>query len=376
VSVPASPRTSLRELALLFLRIGATGFGGPAAHIAMMDEQVVRKRGWITRERFLDLMGAANLIPGPNSTEVAIHIGFDRRGVPGLIVAGTCFIVPAILITCLLAWAYVRYGSRPEAEWLMYGLKPVIIAIVVQALWKLGRSAVRSWFLGLIGAAALAATFLGLDELVVLGLSGALAAAPRLRARPAANLGLLPLGGLAASSATSFGLGTLFLTFLKIGSVLFGSGYVLLAFLRADFVDRLHWLTEGQLLDAVAAGQITPGPVFTTATFIGYLLGGTPGAAVATAGIFLPAFVFVGLSGPLVPRIRRSPIAGAVLDGVNIASLALMAAVTFQLGHAALVDIPTIALALASAALLLCVKLSSLWLIAVGAVVGVMRALF
>jgi chromate transporter len=372
---PPPTRTSLRAIALLFLRLGATAFGGPAAHIAIMEEQVVRKRGWITRERFLDLIGAANLIPGPSSTEVAIHIGYDRRGVPGLILAGACFIVPAMLITGIVAWAYVRYGLRPEAVWLMYGLKPVIIAIVVQALWKLGRIAVRSWFRAVIAAGALAATFVGVNELVVLGLAGVVAAAPKLRPRSAASLAALPLGGLATSSAASFGLGTLFLSFLKIGSVLFGSGYVLLAFLRADFVERLHWLTEGQLLDAVAAGQITPGPVFSTATFIGYVLGGPTGALVATVGIFLPAFVFVGLSGPLIPRIRRSAVAGAVLDGVNVASLALMTAVTVQLGHAALIDLPTIALAIVSAALLVRFKLSSLWLIALGAAVGLMRAL-
>ena len=368
-------RTSLAEIAGLFLRLGATAFGGPAAHIAMMEEQVVRERGWLTRERFLDLIGAANLIPGPNSTEVAIHIGYDRRGVPGLVVAGACFIVPAMVITGALAWAYVRYGARPEAAWLMYGLKPVSIAIVVQALWKLGRTAVRSWFLGAIGAAAVGATVLGVNELAILALAGALAAAPTLRSRPRASLGWLPLGGLTAASATSFGLGTLFLTFLKIGSVLFGSGYVLLAFLRADFVDRLHWLTESQLLDAVAAGQLTPGPVFTTATFVGYVLGGTAGALVATAGIFLPAFVFVALSGPLVPRIRRSAVAGAVLDGVNVASLALMATVTVQLGRAALVDVPTAALALVSAALLVRFRISSLWLLALGAAVGVVQML-
>ncbi|HTR52325.1 MAG TPA: chromate efflux transporter [Kofleriaceae bacterium] len=371
------PRTSLRELALLFLRLGATAFGGPAAHIAMMEEHVVRRRGWMTPERYLDLIGAANLIPGPNSTEVAIHVGYDRRGLPGLVVAGLCFIVPAMVLTGALGWAYVQYGARPEAAWLMYGIKPVIIAIVVQALWNLGRRAVRSWWLGAIGAASFAAVALGVNELVVLAAAGALAAArvagARARKPSAAWFGPLLAGGSAA--ATPFGLAPLFLTFLKIGAVLFGSGYVLLAFLRADFVARLHWLTESQLLDAVAAGQITPGPVFTTATFIGYVLGGPTGALVATAGIFLPAFVFVAISGPLVPRIRRSPVAGGVLDGVNVASLALMAVVAIELGRAALIDAPTIALAVVAAVLLVRFRVGSLWLVALGAAAGVARVL-
>ena len=368
-------RSSLRELALVFLRLGTTAFGGPAAHIAMMDELIVQRLGWITRERFLDLIGAASLIPGPSSTEVAIHIGYDRRGLAGLLVAGACFILPAMLLTGAVAWAYVEFGSRPEAAWLMYGLKPVIIAIVAQALSSLARTAVRTWWLAVITALALAAALFGVDVLAILGVAGVLAAAPRLRPRHAASLSWVPLGGVASASAASFGLGTLFLTFLKIGSLLFGSGYVLLAFLRADFVDHLRWLTESQLLDAVAAGQITPGPVFTTATFIGYLLGGVAGALVATAGIFLPAFVFVALSGPLVPRIRRSAIAGAVLDGVTVASLALMAAVTVQLGHAALVDIPTVALAVVATALLVRFRIASLWLLALGAAFGFSRAL-
>jgi len=370
------PRTSLRELALLFLRLGATAFGGPAAHIAMMEEHVVRRRGWMTREHYLDLIGAANLIPGPNSTEIAIHVGYARRGVPGLVIAGVCFIVPAMVLTGALGWAYVRYGTRPEASWLMYGIKPVIIAIVAQALWNLGRTALKSWWLGAIGAGAFAAVALGVNELLVLGAAGALAAARVAGARPrgsAAWFGpLAPLAG-GSAAATSFGLAPLFLTFLKIGAVLFGSGYVLIAFLRADFVERLHWLTESQLLDSVAAGQITPGPVFTTATFIGYVLAGPSGALVATAGIFLPAFVFVAISGPLVPRIRRSPIAGAVLDGVNVASLALMAVVAIELGRASLVDAPTIALAAVAAVLLVRFRVGSLWLVALGAIVGLAR---
>ncbi|HEU4729436.1 MAG TPA: chromate efflux transporter [Kofleriaceae bacterium] len=372
-------RATLRELAWLFGKLGFTAFGGPAAHIAMMDDEVVRRRQWLSRERFLDLLGATNLIPGPSSTEMAIHIGHARGGWAGLVVAGLCFILPAVAIVTAIAWAYVRFGALPEVAGILYGVKPVIIAVVVQALWNLGRSAVRSYALAAVGAAALAAALAGVDELIVLGLAGAVVALGRgvaTRGRAASWLPLPLVGATttAAAAATPFGLWPLFGVFLKIGSVLFGSGYVLLAFLRGDLVDRLHWLTESQLLDAVAVGQVTPGPVFTTATFIGYVLGGGSGAALATLGIFLPAFVFVAISGPLVPRIRRSATAGAVLDGVNVASLALMAQVTLALGRAALVDVPAVILAAAGAVLLLRYRLSSAWLVLGGAIVGAVRS--
>jgi chromate transporter len=375
-SIPAEPPAppgpswpALLELGLLFGRLGLTSFGGPAAHVALMEDEVVRRRGWLTSAEFLDLYGATNLIPGPNSTELAIHIGHRRAGYPGLIVAGTAFIVPAAAVTLALAWAYVRYGARPQASGILAGVKPVIIAVVVQALGKLGRTALKTRALMALAVVCAAAVALGGNEIAVLFAAGVVAVLAR-RAGPvppAAALFPLPF---AAAAATSFGLGPLFLVFLKIGSVLFGSGYVLLAFLRADLVDRLHWLTEGQLLDAVAVGQFTPGPVFTTATFIGYLLGGSAGAAAATAGIFLPAFAFVAASGPLVPRLRASPAAGAFLDGVNVASLALMAVVTVQLAHAAVVDVPSALLAVASAVLLLRFKVGSMWLVLGGALAG------
>ncbi len=378
-------RTRLSELAVLFLKLGATAFGGPAVHIAMMEEEVVRRRGWLTRDEFLDLLGATNLIPGPNSTELAIHIGHRRAGWPGLLVAGACFIFPAMVIVLLIAWTYVRFGRLPAAAGLLYGVKPVVIAVVAQALVGLARTAVKSRALGLAGAAAVAATVAGIHELVVLFAVGSAVAAlgwARHRAPPRAAcivpLGAplpLPLAAGAASGAVAFGLGPLFLFFLKVGSVLFGSGYVLLAFLRADLVTRWGWLTEGQLIDAVAVGQVTPGPVFTTATFIGYVLGGLPGGLVATLGIFLPAFVFVAASGPLVPRLRRSSLAGAFLDGVNVASLALMAVVTWQLGRAALVDPPTVALALVSTLLLIRFRVNSAWLVLGGAAAGVLTRL-
>jgi chromate transporter len=363
-------RTALRELAWLFLRLGATSFGGPAVHVAMMEEEVVRRRAWMTRERFLDLYGATNLIPGPNSTEMAIHIGHERAGWLGLIVAGTCFLAPAVAIVTAIAWAYVRYGALPAVAGVLYGLKPVILAIVVQALVNLGRTAIKTVRLGAIGALALAASLLGIDELAVLAAAGVAAALARRRPPAAAGWWPWPLLATGGTAATKLALAPLFLAFLKIGAVLFGSGYVLLAFMRGDLVERHGWLTEQQLLDAIAVGQVTPGPVFTTATFVGYTLSGFAGAAVATVGIFLPAFVFVAASGPLVPRLRASPVAGAVLDGVNVASLALMAAVTIELSRAAIVDVPTVLLGAAGAVLLLVFRVRASWLALAGAAAG------
>lgn len=359
----------------LFLRLGATAFGGPAAHIAMMQDEVVRRRRWLSEERFLDLLGATNLIPGPNSTEMAIHIGWARRRWAGLLAAGLSFILPAALITGVLGWAYVRFGSLPHVAWFLYGVKPVVLAVIAQALWGLAPKAARSGPLRVLGAAALAASALGVDELVVLfGAAAVMAVTRGVGDRGAATsfkqfVPVIPVAG-ASAVAGAVTLPGIFWVFCKIGSVLFGSGYVLFAFLRADLVERLHWLTEAQLIDAIAVGQVTPGPVFTTATFIGYLLAGPPGAAVATAGIFLPAFVFVALSGPLVPRLRTSRIAGAFLDGANVASLALMAVVTAQLAGAAFVDLPTILLGAVSSLLLVRYSLNSTWLILGGAVAG------
>jgi chromate transporter len=372
---------SLSELARLFARLGATAFGGPAAHIALMEEEVVRRRGWMSRDEFLDLLGATNLIPGPNSTELAIHVGHRRKGWPGLLVAGTCFILPSVVITWALAWVYVAHGRVPAAAGLLYGVKPVVIAVILQALWRLGRTAVKTPALALAAAAALAASAAGGHELAVLfGTGLAVAAGGRLasawRGTPAAFVPAFPsLGTLVGTAAEPFQLSTLLLVFLKIGSVLFGSGYVLLAFLRSELVVRLGWLTEAQLLDAVAVGQLTPGPLSSTATFVGYVLGGPAGAAAATVGIFLPAFVFVALSGPLVPRLRRSPTAAGFLDGVNVAALALMAVVVAQLARNAVSDLLTALLAAASAILLLRGRASSVWLILGGAAVGLAKAL-
>jgi len=369
---------SLAEIALVFLKLGTVAFGGPAAHIAMMEDEFVRRRKWLSRQEFLDRLGAANLIPGPSSTELAIHIGFNQRGWQGLVVAGCCFIVPAALLVTAIAAAYVRYGSLPRVEHILYAVKPVVIAVVAQAFWNLGRSAVKSAWLAAIGLCAVVAYASHVHELVLLAAAGIAATGPLLiRFRTRAAMFLFPsLAAFAVKPAvTPFGLTRLFLTFLKISSVLFGSGYVLLAFLRSDFVDRLHWLTEKQLLDAVAVGQVTPGPVFTTATFIGYVVGSSQGAAVrgavvATVAVFLPAFILVAASGPLLPRIRRSALAGAFLDGVIIGSLALMGVVAWQLGRAAIVDAITLAIALASAILLFGLRVNSAWLVIGAALVG------
>lgn len=372
----------LVELVGLFLKLGIIAFGGPAAHIAMMEDEVVRRRKWLSREDFLDLLGATNLIPGPNSTEMAIHIGHRRAGWRGLVVAGTCFIVPAMLLVGILSWAYVRFGRLPEAEGILYGVKPVVLAIVLQALWRLSRSAFKTKLLILAGSAAAVFGFLGLNVLIILFAAGIIMVFSHSLSsgKPQKLAAFIPGFPVTAATATAsaatatvpFGLWPMFLFFVKIGSVLFGSGYVLLVFLRSDLVDRLHWLTENQLLDAIAIGQITPGPVFTTATFIGYILSGVPGAILTTIGIFLPAFIFVAISGPLIPRIRRSPSAGAFLDGVNAASLALMAIVMVQLSRTAFVDYATIVIGIAAAFLLLRYKLNSTWLVLGSATTGIL----
>ena len=369
------------EVAQLFLKLGTIAFGGPAAHIAMMDDEIVRKRGWLSRERFLDLLGATNLIPGPNSTEMAIHLGFLRAGWRGLIVAGACFILPAMTITGVLAWAYVRFGSLPEVFWLLYGVKPVIIAIVVQALWGFALKAVKGPVTGAVGVAVIALSFLGWDEvllLLVAGVATMLAKRAGQKGTPAtavaATWGAMLVAGAPATAAAAaqapVSLWALTGFFLKVGSVLYGSGYVLLAFLRSDLVQRWGWLTDQQLMDAIAVGQFTPGPVFTTAMFIGYIVAGVPGALLATLGIFLPSFVFVAASSPLIPRIRRSAWAGSFLDGVNVASLGLMAAVTWQLGRAALVDWVTVSLALVATMLVFRLRINSAWLVLGGGLIG------
>jgi len=377
--------TPLSELALLFLRLGATAFGGPAAHIALMRTEVVEKRGWLTDHQFLDMLGAVNLIPGPNSTELAMHLGRSRRGWPGLVVAGACFILPAAVLVVIIAWLYVAYGKMPQTAAALYGIKPVVLAVIAQALITLARKAVKSTLLAVCGALSATAALLDVNALLILLVAGCVPLAWRwlasLKKNSSASAAGLPgialflSAGPAPAIGAAFSLGALFLFFLKAGAVLFGSGYVLVAFLRDDLVQRWHWLTESQLLDAVAVGQVTPGPLFTTATFIGYLLGGLPGAMVATVGIFLPGFVFVAASAPLVPRMRRSRLCAAFLDGVNVASLGLMVAVVAQLARSAVTDFLTLMVAVSSLAVLQFAKrVNIVWLLAAGVAIGLAKA--
>jgi chromate transporter len=358
--------------------MGITAFGGPAAHIGMFHDEVVIRRKWLDDQEFLDLLGATNLIPGPNSTEMAIHISFIRAGWAGLVLGGACFILPAMAIVMALAWAYVRYGSTPQAGWLLYGVKPVVIIIILQALWVLGRKATRGFLTALVGLGALGLFFVQVSPLIVLVGGGLLVTAfknVKLPKKPNLNAWGFFLSGSATSllATVPFSYSLLFVTFLKIGAVLYGSGYVLLAFLQADFINKLGWLTNQQLLDAVAIGQITPGPVLTTATFIGYILGGFHGAVLATLGIFLPSFIFVALSSRLIPRIRNSAWAGSFLDGVNAASLGMMAAVTWQLGRDAFIDPFSVVIGLVAAILLFRFKINSTWLILGGAAAGLLK---
>ncbi|MDE2896804.1 MAG: chromate efflux transporter [Chloroflexota bacterium] len=362
-------------ITLLFLRLGLTAFGGPAAHIAMMRHEFVTRREWLTDRRFLDLLGVTNLIPGPNSTEMAIHLGRERAGWRGLVGAGVAFIAPAAVMVSVLAWVYVEFGSTPAVTWVLYGVKPVVIAIVAQAIWGLGRVVVRRWQTGLLAAVVIALGLLGFNELVLLfggAAVGAVLQRPQWLTGRLSGVLVAPLAtvGVVGAVPTSFSLLGMALLFLKIGAVLYGSGYVLLAFLRADFVERMGWLTETQLLDAVAIGQVTPGPVFTTATFIGFVLAGVPGAVVATVAIFLPSFVFVAAVHPLVERLRASSITAPILDAVNAAAVGLMTVVMVLLGRSALVDVPTILAALVALGVLILTKVNSLWLILAGAAMG------
>jgi chromate transporter len=378
ISGSERPRASVGQLAALFLRLGLTAFGGPAAHVAMMENEVVRRRGWLSAESFVDLLGASNLIPGPSSTELAIFIGYEQAGWAGLLVGGVCFVLPAALLVGGLAWAYVRFGSVPQLHGALYGIKPVVVAVVFEALWNLAPKAVKkSASLAAIGLLAAVAFAAGAGAIWVLLAGGAAGLALRLR-RPsdAGSSGfVVPLAAV-TSVGTSTNALALFWTFLKTGAAVFGSGYVLLAFLRADLVERLHWVTEAQLLDAIAIGQVTPGPVFTTATFIGYLVGAQTSplvavgyAALATVGIFLPGFVLVPLVRPVVAKLRRTR-ASAFLDGVNVASLGLMAAVVVGIARSAMVDTVTVVIATAGAVALVRFRANSTWLILAGGALG------
>ncbi|MEH1822191.1 MAG: chromate efflux transporter [Nostoc sp.] len=392
-----SAPSRLGELANLFFKLGVIGFGGPVAHIAMIEDEVVKRRQWLTREHFLDLLGATNLIPGPNSTEMAIHIGYIYAGWLGLIVSGICFVLPAVLITCGFAWVYVAYGTLPQVSPLLYGIKPAVLAIIINALWGLAKKAVKTRQLLVIALAVAFLTLLKLNEVVALLIGGLLGmvwlhsgdqndkpgdkanfliASLSTGATLKASAAIAALGAT-ASTTTNVSLWQLGWFFLKVGSVLFGGGYLLVAFLQGGLVQEYGWLTQKQLLDAIAIGQFTPGPVLSTATFIGYVIAGIPGAIVATIGIFLPSFVFVAALNPLIPRLRASSWTRAFLDAVNVSAVALMVVTTLQLGAATLtlpqapfVDFLALAIAIVSAILAIRFRINAAWLVFGSAFIG------
>ena len=379
---PNTHETPLRELAGLFLKLGTVAFGGPAAHIAMLEDEVVARRSWMSRQHFLDLIGATNVIPGPNSTEMTMHVGYERAGIPGLVVSGSCFILPAVLITGGLAWAYVEFGSAPRAAGLLAGIQPAVIAVVLGAVWRLGRPLLGDWRQPALAAMVTGAALAGLGELSSLALGAVLGTPWLARRRPTsgqpAALAFQGLqgGGTAAAvavgtaAAVPAGLLALFLFFLKVGAVLYGSGYVLVAFLEGGLVEGHGWLTEPQLLDAIGVGQTTPGPVLSTATWVGYVIRGWPGAVVATLGIFLPSFVFVAFLNPLIPRLRSSRITAGFLDAVNASALALMVVVTLRLGAGTLGSPFAWIVALISALLILKWRVNAAWIVVGAGVAG------
>jgi chromate transporter len=368
------------------LKLGTIAFGGPAVHVAMLREETVRRRRWLADGEFLDLFGAVSVLPGPSSTQLAIVLARRRAGWAGLVVGGVCFVLPAMAIVLALAWAYVRYGSTPTGGGVLYGVGPVVIAVVAVAVWELAGSALARHRergplavagMAAVGVAALAGYLAAVNVLVILAAAGLVVAvaANRRRPRPGALVGVLPVGLLAAAAQARRQPGPSLVAvaaeFLKLGVVVFGSGYALLAFLRRDLVTGLGWLSAREVLDAVVAGQVTPGPLFTTATFLGYLLGGLPAAMVATAAIFLPSFLLVAALEPLIGRVRRSRWAGAALDGVTVAALGLMAGVTVDLGRTAIVDPLTAGIAAAALLVLLRWRPNPLWLVLAGAAIGV-----
>ena len=378
-------KASLLEVCLVFLRLGTLSFGGPAAHIAMMENEFVQKRQWLERGKFLELVGASNLIPGPTSTELAIYIGYLKAGWPGLIGAGVFFILPAMLIVLFLAHIYVLYGELPQVSFALYGVKPVIVAIIAQAIWNLGKTAVKDVPSGLIGGMALGLSFFVVNPLFLLMLSGVAMIAIKRAHKIKMNVFFAPLLALVdvtkneaaqAAAGAKLSLAALFVTFFKIGAVLYGSGYVLLAFLWTDFVQNYQVLTSQQLLDAVAIGQVTPGPVFTTATFIGYVIAGIPGAIVATIAIFLPSFVFVPVISVFLSKIKNSAIASDFLAGVIVASLALMASVTWTLAMSSVIDWLTALLAMLSCIAIFKYRVNTTWLIFGGGAIGIVQFLF
>lgn len=376
----------MREIAWLFLKLGTISFGGPAAHIALMDQEVVRKRGWLDRDHFLSLLAATNLVPGPNATEMAIHIGYVHAGWPGLIAGGVSFILPAFLICLGIGWFYLEFGSIPEIASIFYGINPVVIAIILVATYRLGKSAIKSWWEILLGVSALMAALIGMDEALILlaaGVAGILVhSIPKwISHKQLPVVLILPFVSFARHfsellSGLDDRLVQLGLFFLKVGSLLFGSGMVLFAFIQKDVVSGYGWLTQQQLIDAIAVGQMTPGPVSSSATFIGYLVSGWQGAIVATIAMFLPSFIIVAATGPLIPRLRRSPLAQAFLRGVNVAVVALILSVSLALFKSAFIDPWTVIIGVAGLFALLFLRIDTFWLIVVGAVLGLVHHYF
>lgn len=369
----------------LFLKLGAISFGGPAAHIALMEQEVVRKRGWLDQEHFLDLLATTNLVPGPNATEMAIHIGYVRAGWPGLIAAGAAFIFPAFLISLALSWIYVQYGALPEGKALFYGINPVVMAIVLVASYRLGKTALKGKIQALLGLLAFGAALLGVNEVLILLASGVvgmvLLTPPQARPKHTPMGLVFPLMPLLAAAPDSLRwlderLPQLGLFFLKVGTFLFGSGMVLFAFIQRDVVDRFGWLSQQQLIDAIAVGQMTPGPVLSSATFIGYLVSGWQGALIATIAVFLPSFIIIVLIGPIIPRLRQSPTAQAFLKGVNSAVVALILAVSLSVFQSAIVDGWTVLILAAGLFALLRYRVDTLWLVLGGAAAGLLHYLW
>jgi chromate transporter len=380
---PSMGRGNLREVASFFLKLGLLAYGGAAGHVAMMRRELVDRRKWISEQDFLDLFGIMNLIPGPSSTETVIALGYWRAGWPALILAGVLFILPAMLMILALSWAYVRYGTLPAAQWILYGINPMVIAIIADALLSLGRTALKTVWLALMAVASLVLYFWGVSIVAIIAVTAVLAAIAgysKTKGQQKA-LGIFPLAAgwpkvtlitaaLAGASVIPFSMTRLFLTFLKIGAVAYGGGYVLLAFLRADFVAHLHWLTDKQLLDAIAAGMVTPGPAFASATFVGYLTGGLQGALLATLGMFLPSFVFIAIIFPLIPKLKKAPGARIFLDAINAVTLGLMAAVSWQLARGAILDVFTTVEAVVGLLILRRFQINSAWLILGGLLAG------
>ncbi len=367
-------KNSLREVALVFFKLGCFAFGGPAAHIAMMEVEVVSKRQWMTRDYYLDLIGATNLIPGPNSTEMTMHCGHERAGKAGLFVAGICFIFPAIVVTAILAYLYVEYGNLPEVEPFVFGIKPAVLAIIASAILKLGKKALKGWGLGVLGALVFLASILGVNEILALLGAGILGMGYfYLKSQLSTDIkSISPLflfsGGL-FSTVLKVSTANVFWTFLKVGSVLYGSGYVLFAYLDTELVSR-GWLTRPELIDAIAVGQFTPGPVLSTATFIGYQLTGIWGALAASAGVFLPSFLFVLILNPIIPKMRKSTILRYFLDSVNVAAVAVMLAVLYLMAKDTLIDWRAIVITIVCTYLTFGTKISVIWTVIIGAVLG------